>query len=324
MSALHSFLSIWQLKYLPRTLFLIWGSCRLFIYKDDFRGEMWFLSTEWTRFKGFALFSVGWLLTGSNKAAWDSLETWYTHINQHIQTQDKKKQACKDLHTHTHTRGRVCLRRCNSTGVLGLAVCSVCLSAHQSVMLFGLQSVCCHTYSNHLPLCLYMLPFPFCPSSSLFAFLSICSSEPQNVSLIKGSFLSATESSRYISPSVSSAGGWVEERDVVSSPLPYLSLFIPLQSPLPLCLLHLPTLFPSPLFLKNKSLRTSIPVSHLSPSSLGSPCLCCPPTACSHSHDEYVSRKYYHTKWKRGNFFSFFSFLFIQHCVTFPLSQPAN
>ena len=119
----------------------------------------------------------------------------------------KKKQACK----HTHTYRKVCLGTCNSTGVQGcwlVPVCSVCLTLTCLSCCLASKSVWCHTYSKYLPLCLSMLLLPSYPSVFVVARLSICGSVPQNVSHIKGTFLSAprTESSHHISLFVSSAG----------------------------------------------------------------------------------------------------------------------
>lgn len=207
----------------------------------------------------------------------------------HTPTQDRNKPACKDQHTYA----RLHLGTCNSTGVLGclhVPVCSVCLPAHLSVMLFGLQSICCCTYSNNLPLCLYALPFPFCPSVRLSVCLQF--SAPKCSTYQRYFSFCNRKLSLHLTPFVSSAG---DELKRGISPLPCLSLFTRL---LYLCASSIlpPFLLLSPLFLKNTSLCTSLQVSHLFPSSLAYPCLYRPPTACSHSYGEYVSRKYYHTK----------------------------
>lgn len=62
----------------------------------------------------------------------------------------------------------------------------------------------------------------------------------------------------------------------------------------------------------------SFPISP-SPSAL-LPHLYCPPTACSHSYGEYVSRAYYHTKWKG---FFFLSSLFFSFSIALPSLSPS-
>lgn len=172
--------------------------------------------------------------------------------------------------THKHSRQKESRR---PTHTQRKVLClSCCLAYSLSVV----------THGNDLPLCLHL--FAFCPSVSPFAGLSVCSSTPQSVSLIKELSLRLCFSQL----------GWT--RFLLTS------LFNPLSSPLPPSS-HLsffcPHFFWSPPFLA------------------ASPRLCRPPTACSHSHGEYVSRKYYHTKWKEGIFF-FILFSFHSPCRYLP------
>lgn len=190
-----------------------------------------------------------------------------------------------------------------------------------------------------------LLPLAHFLSPSLSGHLSLrpparLSATPpkKNVSHIKGAILSALEQkvSAHRPAARLNHRGRVEELDGATSPLPH---FPPVSTLFHLLYLSgfLRLSLPSPLFLKNITEHLSGP-AHPPRTLLAFSCLRRPPTACSHSHGEYVSRKYYHTKLKRRGPprpppthththtipTSSISFLFIQHCITFPPSQPAN
>lgn len=256
----------------------------------------------------------------ARKFSWNVM---YAFKHQH-RNNKRQKETSLQRHTqrHNYTQAGARLGTHNSTGALSclhVPVCSVTLPAHLSAMLFGLRSIWCLTYNKFPPVRLSMLFFPLSAHLSVLFCRSISISMPQTVSHIKGTFLSALqiEKPHYISLFVLSAG---DKSKSGSFPLFYHS-FIPLFASSTSVSSIFPHFLPSfPLYLKNKSLCTSLPASHLSDSSLPSPCLYCPPTACSHSHSEYVSRKYYHTKWK-GEFF-FLSSLFFSFNIALPSLSP--
>lgn len=268
---------------------------------------------------------IGWLLAQVSETARKfSSNVMYIFNHQHRETTtDKKKQVYKDTHRHNYTQAGVCLGTRNSTGALSclhVPVCSVTLPAHLSAMLFGLRSIWCLTYNKFPPVRLSMLFFSFCPS--VCAFLSAYQHLYAPNRFTYQRYFSFCTPNRKTSLHLTLRlirWGWVQEREFST----LLSLFHSSFCLLYLCVSSIfPHFLPSfPLYLKNKSLCTSLPASHLSHSSLPSPCLYCPPTACSHSHSEYVSRKYYHTKWK-GEFFFFLLFSF-HSTLRYLLSLPA-
>lgn len=203
--------------------------------------------------------------------------------------------------------------------------CLFCLSPARlsAVMLFGFKW--CHTYSNHLPPLFVRAAFPI--SAHLSFWLPACLSaarSPQNVSHIKGTFLSAlgTESLTTSHSSSQPLGkSWRAGCRKFSSPISpsfFHSSFISSAS-VPFPSFHPSSLLPSPFFLKNITLNISpgFPPLPFLPTPLYRP-----PTARSHSHSWYVSRKYYHTKLKEKDFFFFHLFSFHSTLHYLP-SQPA-
>lgn len=181
----------------------------------------------------------------------------------------------------------------------------------------------CNTYRSRLPLCLSaLLLLSFC-FFFVFGHLSLClparrsaarSPKTSRISKVLFFLHSEQEVSPQPTPRLNRWGS-VEALDVASSPLPHFPSFSwPFHLLYLSGFLHLSTLFYLLSFWKTSlwtSLWTSPPLPQPPPSAFS--CLCRPPTACSHSHGEYVSRKYYHTKLKWKGFFFFFFHLFSFH-----------
>lgn len=270
---------------------------------------------------------IGWLLAQlsetARKFSWNAM---YAFKHQH-RNNKRQKETSLQRHTqrHNYTQAGARLGTHNSTGALSclhVPVCSVTLPAHLSAMLFGLRSIWCLTYNKFPPVRLSMLFFPLSAHLSVLFCRSISISMPQIVSHIKGTFLSALqiEKPHYISLFVLSAG---DKSKSGSFPLFYHS-FIPLfassSSVSPLSshtsFLHFTSIWKTNHSVHLSLLPTSpIPLS-LPPVSTVPQLLVLIATVSMWAGNITIPNE-------RGSF-SFFSFLFIQHCVTFSLSLPAN
>lgn len=271
---------------------------------------------------------IGWLLAQVSETARKfSSNVMYIFNHQHRETTtDKKKQVYKDTHRHTTTH--------RQGYVLGHVIpqehWAVCMSLFVLSLCLLICLPCCLAWgpSDVLPTIsslLYVCPCFFSLSAhlSVLSCLPISISMPQTVSHIKGTFLSALqiEKPHYISLFVLSAG---DESKSGSFPLFYHS-FIPLfasstsVSPLSshTSFLHFPSIWKTNHSVHLSPLPTS-PIPHsLPPVSTVPQLLVLIATVSMWAGNITIPNE-------RGSFFSFFSFLFIQHCVTFSLSLPAN